>query len=193
MHAFLDFAGGGDATAVAGDLDIGYDAVLFHGLCLEEEIDIGGGLTMLPFERARAFVDENVLKDMAPDAVRFRDWRMVGALVKPFRWKPVFRRRGDLRETEAEPPGPFVPDALEFLELLALSHRVPIVCVAAGRECLSRSACRLLGQAHNHGGLQWGRPVHRFNPFANPPGPRTEALAEARTAYGEREGEYIDD
>ena len=51
-------------AAVPGDLDIGYDAVLFHGLCLEEEIDIGGGLAMVPFERARAFVDEGVLKDM---------------------------------------------------------------------------------------------------------------------------------
>ena len=80
LHAFLDSAGGGDATAVPGDLDIGYDAVLFHGLCLEEEIDIEGDLAMLPFERARAFVDEDVLKDMAPDVVRFRDWRLDGAM-----------------------------------------------------------------------------------------------------------------
>ena len=56
------------------------------------------------------------------------------------------------------PPAPFAQDALEFLELLAVSHRAPIVCLAAVRECLSRSACQLLGQAHNHGGVQWGRP-----------------------------------
>ena len=55
-----------------GDLNIGYHVVLFHGLCLEEEIDIGGGLAMLPFEQARAFVDEEVLKDMAPDVARYR-------------------------------------------------------------------------------------------------------------------------
>ena len=186
LHALLDSSSGGDA---GGDLDIGYDSVLFYGLCLEEEIDIGGGLSMLPFERARAFVDEEVLKDMAPDVVRYRDWRLVGAVVKPFRWRPVFQRRGDLRDTESEPPGQFVPDALEFLELLAVSHRVPIVCLAAVRECLSRSACRLLGQGHNHGGVQWGGLVHRFDPFAKPPGPRSEAVAEAKRAYGERKSE----
>ncbi len=189
LHALLHSASGGNSSAEPGGLDIGYDVVLFHGLCLEEEIDIGGGLTMLPFERARAFVDEEVLKDMAPDVVRFRDWRLVGAVVRPFQWRPVFRRRGDLTETDAEPPGPFGPDALEFLELLAVSHRVPIVCLAVVRECLSRSACRLLGQAHNHGGVQWGRPVHRFHPFAKPPGPRSEVVAEAKTAYGERKSQ----
>ena len=171
LHALLDSASGGDASAVPGDLDTGYDVVLFHGLCLEEEIDIGGGLAMLPFEQARAFVGEEVLKDMAPDVARFRDWRLVGAVVRPFRWRPNFQRRGDLRDTEAEPLGRFVRDALEFLELLALSHRAAIVCLAVVRECLSRSACRLLGQVHNHGGVQWGRPVHRFNLFAEPPGP----------------------
>ncbi len=60
LHALLDSAGGGDATAVPGDLDIGYDAVLFHGLCLEADIDIEGGLSMLPFEQARAAVDTQV-------------------------------------------------------------------------------------------------------------------------------------
>ena len=186
LHALLDSASGGDASSVPGELNIGYDVVLFHGLCLEEDIDIGGGLAMLPFERARAFVDEEVLKDMAPDVVRYRDWRLVGALVRRFRWRPNVQRRGDLRDTEGELPAKFVRDALEFLELMAVSHRVPIVCLATVRECLSRSACHLLGQAHNHGGVQSGRPVHRFDPFEKPPRPRSEAVAEAKTAYGER-------
>ena len=186
LHALLFSASGGNAQAVPDDLNIGYDVALFNGLCLEEEIDIDGGLAMLPFERARAFVDEEVLKDMAPDVVRYRDWRMVGAVVKPFRWRPVFRRSGDPPESDAVPPRPFASDALELLELLAVSHRVPIVCLAVVRECLSRSACHLLGQAHNHGGVQSGRPVHRYDPFEKPPRPRLEAVAAAKTAYGER-------
>ena len=189
LHAFLDSADGVDTYAVQGDLNIGYDALVFHGLRLEEEIDIGCGLSMLPFERARDFVDEGVLKDMAPDVVRFRDWSAVGAVVRPFRWRPVLRRQGDLRDAETEPPGPFAQDAMEFLELLAVSHRVPIVCLAVVWECLNRSACRLLGQEHNHGGVQFGRPVHRFDSFATLPGLRTEALGEARTAYEERKGQ----
>ena len=191
LHGLLDSAGGGEATVVPGDLDIGYDAVLFHGLCLEEEIEIGGGLAMVPFERARAFVDEEVLKYMTPDVVRFRDWRLVGAVVKPFRWSPVFRREGDLRETDADPPGPFAQDALEFLELAG--------GIAPGADRLFGSGARVsqpvrlpLARARTQSRrVQWGRPVHRFDPFAEPPAPRTEAVAEARTAYGERKsGRY---
>ena len=189
LHTLLGSASGGDAQAAPGDLNIGYDVVLFHGLCMEEEIEIDGGFAMLPFQQARTFVDEEVLKDMAPDVVRYRDWRLVGAVVKPFRWRPVFRLRGDPTESDAVPPRPFAPDALEFLELLAVSHRVPIVCLAAVRECLNRSACHLIGQAHNHGGVQSGRPVHRLDPFEKPPRPRSEAVAEAKAAYDERKSQ----
>ena len=189
LHALLDPAESKDTTAVPGDLDIGYDVVLFHGLCLEEEIDIGGGLTMLPFERARAFVDESVLKDTAPDVVRFRDWRLVGAVVRPFRWRPVFQRSGRIGEMSAEPPEPFVGDAREFLELLAVSHRSPIVCLAAVQECLNRSACHLLGLAHRHGFFQMGPSVYRFSPVTNPPSLRTEVLEEARAVFEERKGD----
>lgn len=189
LDAFLDCARGGDASAVPGGLNIGYDTVVFHGLYLEQEIDIGGGLTMLPFEQARAFVDEEVLADMAPDALRFRDWRPIGAVVRPFRWKPDFRRADDSREPPLEPPGRFARDVLEFLELLAVSQRAPIVCLTAMRKCLSRSACRLLGQPHNHGGLQRGRPVHRFDAFEVPPRPREDAFREAARAFENRESD----
>ena len=47
-----------------GGLVIEHDAVLFHGLCLEEEIDIGGGLAISPFERTQAFVDEEVCRTL---------------------------------------------------------------------------------------------------------------------------------
>ena len=71
-----------------------------------------------------------------------------------------------------------------------MSHRVPIVCLAVVRQCLSRSHCRLLGQEHNYGEVQWGRPVHRFNSFATSPELRTEALTEARTVYDERKNQH---
>ena len=190
LHALLESDGSGHANTVTGGLAPGYHVVLFHGLCLEADIDIGGGLSMLPFERVRAFMDEELLKDVAPDVVRFRDWRLVGAVVRPFQWRPVLRRRGDLQDTKAEPSGRFARDAQEFLELLAVSHRVPIICLAVVRECLSRSACRLLGQGDNYGGVQWGRPVHRSNSFATSPGLRTEALEEARAAYDKRKSQH---
>ena len=190
LHALLESHGIAHANAITGGLATGYHVVLFHGLCLEADIDIGSGLSMLPFERVRAFSDEELREDMAPDVVRFRDSRLVGAVVRPFQWRPVLCRRGDVQDTRAEPPGPFARDALDFLELLAVSHRVPIVCLAVVRECLNRSACRLLGQGHNYGGVQWGGPVHRSSSFTASPGLRTEALTEARTACDERKSRH---
>ena len=186
LHIFLDPTRGRDGSGRPSGLDTGYDTVLFHGLNLEKEVDIGRGLTMLPFERVRSFVNENVLADMAPDTARFRDWRLVGAVVRSFRWKPQIMRQEDPGEPNLDPPEPFEQDVLEFLELLAVSHRVPIVCLAGIRGCLSRSACHLLGQAHNHGSLQRGRPVHRFDPFVSPPRLEAKALCAARKAFENR-------
>ena len=39
--------------------------VLFYGLTLKERIDIVDGMVMLPFEQARAFMNENMVTDLA--------------------------------------------------------------------------------------------------------------------------------
>ena len=189
LHAHLDPAEGKDATAVPGDLDIGYDVVLFHGLCLEEEIDIGGGLTMLPFERARAFVDESVLKDTAPDVVRFRDWRLVGAVVRPFRWRPIFRRRGPIREVEAEPPELFVRGCAGVSG--TLGGIPPITDRVSGSGSGMSQPVRL--PSARAGAQARIFPKGAFGvsvlPGANPPGLRREALEEARAVLRERKGD----
>ena len=186
LHAFLDTGGKEDHSAARNGLDTAYDAMLFHGLQLEEEVDIEGGLAMLPFEQARSFVGEKVLADMAPEVVTFRDWRLIGVVVRPFRWKPEFRPGDDVGVAKPRDSDHFGQDALEYLELLAVSHRVPIVSLAVIRECLHRSACHLLGQAHHHGALRRGRAMHRFDPFSAPPQLRTEALAKAREVFESR-------
>ena len=65
LNAFLTPAGKAGPADVLGGLDIGSDAVLFYGLTLKERIDIADGMAMLPFEQARAFVDENMVTDLA--------------------------------------------------------------------------------------------------------------------------------
>ena len=189
LHAFLDPARRERESATRYGLDIAYDAVLFHGLQLEGELDIGGGLTMLPFEQARTFLGEKVLADMAPEVVTFRDWRLVGVMVRPFRWKPEFRPGDDVGEAEPRASDQFGQDALEYLRLLAVSHRVPIVCLAEIRECLHRSSCHLLGQAHHHGALRRGRAMHRFDPWSTPPQLRTEAFAKAQEVFESRQSD----
>ena len=185
LNAFLDAAG----EDVPGDLDVGYDVVLFHGLSLKEKFAIGDDMMIVPFKQAREFVDESVLEDVAPTVVKYDNWRSVGAVVKPFRWRPQFRRTGG----EGGPlyrPGSFFREAQEFLDLLAVSHGEPVVCLVAVQRCISRSACQLLGQAHNHGSAYRGRSAHLFDHF--PGSPKLlmeEAFTEARTAFENRKSE----
>ena len=189
LNAFLDAAGEDKTVAVPGDLDVGYDVVLFHGLSLREKFAIGDGMTIVPFEQVRTFVDGSVLEDVAPTVIKYDDWRSVGAVVKPFQWKPEFRRTGEEGDPDLDRPGSFFREAQEFLDLLAVSHGVPIVCLVAVHHCLNRSACRLLGQAHNHGGFYWGRSAHLFDRFPGSPKLLMEAFTEARTAFENRKSE----
>ena len=132
LNAFLNAAGEDKTVAVPGDLDVGYDVMLFHGLSLREKFAIGDDMTIVPFEQARTFVDGSVLEDVAPTVIKYDDWQSVGAVVKPFRWKPEFRRTGDERDPDLDRPGSFFREAQEFLDLLAVSHGVPIVCLVGG-------------------------------------------------------------
>ena len=189
LNAFL-VTGGEDKTAdVPGDLDVGYDVVLFHGLSLREKFEIEDDMTIVPFEQVRVFVDESVLEDVAPTVIKYNDWRSVGAVVKPFRWKPEFRRTGYEGNPELDRPGPFFREAQTLLELLAVAHEAPLLPLAALPYCINRSASRLLGWSnHSSGSYYRGRPAQEFDGFEAPLELVSEALAEAREAFENRGG-----
>ena len=113
-----------------GGLDAGYDAVLFYGLTLKEMIDIADDMAMLPFEQARAFVDESMLKEVPPPRAAIRSWRSMGVVVRPFRWMPAFGRAGYEGKAQVVNPGPFYRQAQMFLELLAVAHAAPVLRLA---------------------------------------------------------------
>ena len=190
LNAFLDAAGEDKTVAVPGDLDVGYDVVLFHGLSLREKFAIGDDMMIVPFEQARTFVDESVLENVASTGIKYNDRWSVGAVMKPFRWKPQFRRTGGEGAPDLYRPGSFFREAQEFLDLLAVSHGEPVVCLVAIHHCLNRSACRLLGQPHGRGSTYRGRSAHLFDRF--PESPKLlmeEAFTEARTAFEDRKSE----
>ncbi len=189
LNAFLVMGGEDKTTGVPGDLDIGYDVVLFHGLSLREKLEIGSDMTIVPFKQVRVFVDESVLEDVAPTVIKYNDWRSVGAVVKPFRWKPEFRRTDYEGDPELDRPGPFFREAQEFLDLLAVSHGMPIVCLVLVSHCLNRGACRLLGQPHSHGGVYWGRSAPLFAQLPGSPDLLISKFAEAKNAFEERKSE----
>ena len=184
LNAFLSRGGQGESASVPGDLDVGYDAVLFWGLTLKERVEVTDGMAMLPFEQVQTFVDRSLVEELAPPGSRVHRWKSVGAVVRPFQWKPMFSRAGYQREPELTNPESFFREAQTFLELLAVTHATPVLRLATLPSCINRSASRLLGlEPHNNGGFHRGRPAQRFDGFDKWPELASEALAEAREAF----------
>ena len=186
LNAFLTPATEKGSTSVLGGLDVGYDAVLFYGLTVKERIDIVNGMAILPFEQVRAFVDQSFVEKLAPSRAAFRDWRSVGAVVRPFRWRPLLRRTGYLGELKLRNLEPFFRDAQAFLELLAVAHAAPVLSIAALGDCVDRSASRLLGLEEYRGSEHGRRSAERFDGFEECPDLGPAALAQARAAFEDR-------
>ena len=189
LNAFLTPAGEAGSADVLGGFDVGYDAVLFYGLTLKEKIEIADGMAMLPFEQARAFLDVSMVKELAPPGAVSHGWRSVGVVVRPFRWRPVFRQTGYEGAQEPDNPGPFFRQALAFLEVLAVAHAAPVLRLATLPHCIHRSAGRLLGKLNPGGSFSRGRSAQEFNGWDKCPDLASEALAAASVAIADRKSE----
>ena len=66
LEAFLDRAWIGRKACVPGNLDTGYDAVLFYGLNIKKRIDIANDMAIFPFEQVQAFVEKKFDKGTRP-------------------------------------------------------------------------------------------------------------------------------
>ena len=171
-----------------GDLDVGYDTLLFWGLTLKERIDIADGMILLPFKEISAYVDESLVHEYAPPGSGLHRWQSVGAIVRPFRWKPEFYPTGPIRDRGLNYPGPFFREAYSFLELLAVAHARPVLYLATLTNCIHRSAGRLMGQSnHQDGFYQRGRSVQEFDGFDLCPDLDPQAFAETKEAFDQRE------
>ena len=189
--ALLTPIGGTSAAGVPDGPDVGYEAVLFYGLTLKERIDVADGMAIVPFEQVKAFVDESLVEKLPPAGAEAHGWRSVGAMVRPFRWKPVFRRTGDLGDSGLKPPGSFFRDARTFLELLSVAHAAPVLRFAELSNCTDRGAGRLLGLERRGPGFFQSWTADGFDGLADRPRLAREALAEAREAFENRtSGQY---
>ena len=187
LNAFLSPVGDGEAADVLGNLDEGCDALLFYGLTVTERIDVEDNMAILPFGEVRRFVEQELVKELAPSDAAFHGWRSVGAVARPFRWRPKFRREGSVNEPMRLPPEPLFPDARTFLDLLAVSHAAPVLPLAAISDCIDLSAARLLGREKHGPGMNQKWRSDGFDRSVECPVLGTAALAEAREAFSNRE------
>ena len=174
---------------VPGELDVGYDAVLYYGLTFKERIDIADGMVVLPFEQTRRFVDEHLVNELAPLGAGFHGWQSLGAVIRPFRWQPTLSRTGYVRDQVPRNPGMFFREAVIFLDLLAVAHATPVLHLATMADCIDRSAGRLLGLADRKNSHNPGRSAQSFDGFDLCTEPVPAALDEAREAFKNRKNE----
>ena len=172
-----------------GGLDVGYNMTLFYGLTVTEIADVGEGIAILPYEDVRPFVDDNLIHELAPDGAGFHRWRSVGAVVRRFRWKPLFSRSGYELEPVLQNPKSFFRDARTLLDLLAVAHEAPVVPLAESSYCINRSTARLLGRDGHGPGASWRNPAKNIDGFEECPELAIEPLAEAREAFDSRESQ----
>ena len=139
----------------SNDLTEGYHVLLFYGLQLNEKVEIADGVIAMPLELTGAFLNRNVLHHAAPSIVSDNNWKAVGAIVKPFAWKPILLSLGDETEMELDWGGSFPEDARAFIEILSVLHVVPIVSLTGIPYCTDRTASLLMGQSHYHSSVGW--------------------------------------
>ena len=148
-------------------------------------------MALLPFDQVRNFVEESFVHQLAPPFSGVHGWQSVGAAVRPFRWKPKFGPAHDRGVGDPAPRvlGSFSRKPRLFLELLAVAHGAPILCLAELVGCIDRSGGRLLGREYRGPGFYRGSPAHRFDGAEPMPEANPEAIAEAMKAYEDRESE----
>ena len=189
LHAILVAAGEEDGAGLPDGLDRGCDVVLFHGPVVKERIDVAEDVTLLPFEEVRAFVDEELVRELAPSGAGFHGFQSVGAAARTFRWRPAIYRAGYERGLDSHDPGPFFGRARTFLQLLGVAQAAPVLPLAELSHRIDRSAGRLLGLGKQSPGFYRSWPAKGFDGFDERPALRPEALAEAKEAFENRANE----
>ena len=170
------------------ELKTGFHVVLFHGLRFQEEITITEDIRVVPFEKVRDYVDETLLRPFAPNLAVPEPWEPVGAIVKSFEWQPAFRPLDEEIRLDLDWGGSFREAGERFVELLAITHAAPVVCLVTIHYCVDRVACSLLGQPHHRACYTFGRSAQSFDRSSVSRQPCATALDEARVLFRERNG-----
>ena len=192
LKGFLDPGVVHGSVHPPGGLDVGYNMMLFYGLTVTQNIDVADGIAILPYEAVRPFLDETLVERLAPGGAGIHRWQSVGAVVKPFRWKPVFSRSGHEPEPMVESAKSFFLDARSFLDLLAVAHESPVLPFAALSCCITWSAARLLGRECPEPGIDWSQILQDLDGFDARPVLEPVAFAEAKLAFDDRDSEQYD-
>lgn len=174
---------------VPGDLDLGYDVLLFFGTQMDQQIEIKPDLIAMPFLALQDWVDTEWIRDFVPEHADRRDLHQIGAIVRPFSWRPRLQRTNKISGSGMQTRTSFEDDALSFMELLAISNQTPVIPIVLLKDCIHRVAFQLLGKLRSPGGTYSAGFVSRkHDPFRKPPKLHQVAIQQALSAFAVRNG-----
>ena len=193
LHALIQPHGKTDRSGEFGFLGTGHHISLFHGLRFEEAVEIGDNMSILPSGLVDAFLLELAVPSVGPE-IAGSDWaRTVSLVAKPFNWTPEFIV--PVAECRIEPDwgGAFREDAEAFIELLAVTHQSPAVCLLTVHYCIHRTAACLLGRPGFAGEWTWGRSARSIDRLARVQKSDPAAIKEAQHVFGKRDSDRYRD
>ena len=123
-----------------------YSILLFRGLHVERRHDFQGGLSIIPFEEARRYLPDDMvlsLLGVGTDAGH----EPIGAVVSEVKWGPAIVPEG--YDMEAEWPqrsDTIRDDALLLVDLLAVTHKVPVVSIGVHTKSVEQQVEHLVGR-----------------------------------------------
>ena len=153
LNALLDPSNADEVGPDFGNLDLGYHVAVFYGLQFDERFEISEDVEVVPLEHMDAFLEKDVLVRVEPRVV---NWKSVGTIIKRFWWKPpLFSLDSDPPDVDWDTPpfsdaGSFFEHAREFVELLGVTHKAPVIYLTDLGFCFDRRASLLFGQPHYH-------------------------------------------
>ena len=161
-------------------LNHGIDAVLFWGLDVTEPVQIETGMTILPFNSLKTFLDKNQVEKLAPPGAMFHDFRSVGAVVQSFRWDPQLCRTRHSKQPVLRNPSLFFNASITFVDVLSVAHSTPVIPIATFANCTNRSESLLLGRTQESRSYSNVRSAQAFDGFEVCPRLTAEAVNLAR-------------
>ena len=173
----------GSATDV---LTTGYHVSLFYGLHLSGQVEIAENLHAVPLEQTEAFLDMEIVRNVAPPSDRRNGWEGVGAIVEAVPWRPVLFPPGDgpVREYDM---GSFYLDARDFVALLSVFQGTPMVSMAVFPHLTHRTVPLLLGGPRLSGNMGVDTWARAYASLGKPRELDGDALEQARRLYSEPE------
>ena len=123
-----------------------YAMLLFHGLHVERKHDFDRGLSIVSFEEAQRYLSDTMLRSLLRGGTDV-DRGPIGAVVYEMKWGPAFVPSRHVTEAEwSSRPEAFREEALLLVDLLAVTHELPVVSSGRHTIAVERQIDHLMGR-----------------------------------------------